>query len=169
MYLRSRLLIVGFCIVLAAVSLLLVTGKLNTCPAALIGSEQQITGPLLCQLEFFLNRYQTLLGSLIALSAAIYAVGPVWRQLRLLSVQAATDLLPHLLTEAKELAADEGFLANANDVASRLHAARECSRDPQSPRMSELAMQLARFNRSDKRLCRADRVGLLINSQVGSP
>jgi hypothetical protein len=130
MSLRSGLLIVGLGIVLAAASLLLVTGKLDTCPAALIGSEHQTTGPLLCQLEFFLNRYQTLLGSLIALSAAVYAVGPVWRQLRLLSVQAASDLLPRLREEAEELSADEGCMANAGHIAAKLHTAQQYARDP---------------------------------------
>jgi hypothetical protein len=132
MLLRSAiLLVIG--IVSAVVVVLIVSGRLATCPAALIGLDHQMAGPVLCQLEFFLNRYQTLLGSLIALCAAIYAVRPVWRQLRLVSVQAATDLLPHLRQEADELGADEGFLGGASQIAAKLRMTEACANDPRRP------------------------------------
>src|SRR5271165_7334608 len=100
--LRLRLLLALICLLGAAIGLLVATGRLDACALAVIGTDRQVGGPLLCKFEFFLNRYQTLVGSLIALGAALYAVSPVWRQLRLVSVQAATDLLPHLHQEASE-------------------------------------------------------------------
>jgi len=131
--LRLRLLLALICLLGAAIGLLVATGRLDACALAVIGTDRQVGGPLLCKFEFFLNRYQTLVGSLIALGAALYAVSPVWRQLRLVSVQAATDLLPHLHQEASEIAADVACLASASKIENQLRAALELGRDPQRP------------------------------------
>jgi hypothetical protein len=120
-------------LVLAAISLLVSTGVVATCPATLLGTERQLSGSQLCTVEFFLNRYQTLLGAMIALMAALYAVSPVWRQLRLVSVQAATDLLPHLHDEAAEIAVDETFLTTATQIEQQLVAAQESVGRPGNP------------------------------------
>jgi hypothetical protein len=53
--------------------------------------------------------------------------------LRLVSVQAATDLLPHLRQEADELSADESFLSGASQVAAKLRTAQEYVKDPRRP------------------------------------
>jgi hypothetical protein len=82
MRIRFRWLLIPAGLVLAAISLLVATGAVATCPATLLGTERQLSGSKLCAVEFFLNRYQTLLGAMIALMAALYAVSPVWRQLR---------------------------------------------------------------------------------------
>jgi len=47
--------------------------------------------------EYWLNRYQTLIGALIALFAALYAVGPVKKQIAIQSRQSALDLRDRLL------------------------------------------------------------------------
>jgi hypothetical protein len=126
------LLILGV-LVLVAAGLLFVTGTIAACPAPLLATERQLSGPPLCTFEFFLNRYQILLASLIALTAALCAVAPVWRQLRLLSVQAATDLLPQLRQEAADIAADEAFLATAGQIEQHLVAAGELVCGPANP------------------------------------
>jgi hypothetical protein len=125
-----RLLLAILCLSLAAIVILLATGRIALCPIEMIGAAQQSTGPLACRVEFFINRYQALLGSLIALTAALYAVAPVWRQLRLISVQAATDLLPRLHDEAAEIIEDEVFLVSARQIEQELSAVQQYARDP---------------------------------------
>jgi hypothetical protein len=111
------LLVVAF---IAAITVLIAAGVVKECPLALFGSEHEADAGALCRAEFLLNRYQALVAALIALAAAIYAVRPVWQQLRVLSVQAASDLLPNLRHEESELSEDEGFLAIAGRVADGL-------------------------------------------------
>jgi hypothetical protein len=115
---------------LIIVALCLADGIIDVCPLPLIGSEHPPNAPVLCVLEYFLNRYQALIGALIALAAAIYAARPVWQQLRLVSVQAATDLIPHLRDEADEYLSDEQFLARVRDIIGRMELAVECMDDP---------------------------------------
>jgi hypothetical protein len=125
MSLRSRLrlgllLVVAF---VAAITVLIAAGIVKECPLALFGSEHEADAGALCRAEFLLNRYQALVAALIALAAAIYAARPVWQQLRLVRVQAASDLLPRLQQEAEEISADEGCVAVANQIVDRLRAA----------------------------------------------
>ena len=122
MSLRSRLglrllLVVA---IVAALAVLTFVGVVKECPVGMFGSEHEADGGALCRAEFLLNRYQALFGALVALGAAIYAVRPVWQQLRVLSVQAASDLLPNLRHEENELSEDEGFFAIAGRVADGL-------------------------------------------------
>jgi hypothetical protein len=125
MSLRSRLglrllLVVA---IVAALAVLIFLGVVKECPIAMFGTDREAGGGVLCRAEFLLNRYQALIAALIALAAAIYAARPVWQQLRLMRVQAATSLFPRLQEEAEELSADEGCLAAAVQIVERLRAA----------------------------------------------
>jgi hypothetical protein len=120
MSLRLGLALSLLALIAVAIAVLIATGAVKECPVALFGSEHEVDSGALCRTEFLLNRYQALIGALIALGAAIYATRPVWHQLRLLSVQAASDLLPRLKEEAEELSADEGLVATARQIVSKL-------------------------------------------------
>jgi hypothetical protein len=61
-------------------------------------------------LEFFLNRYQSLLGVFVAFVAAIIAVRPVWRQVRLMNQQAAAQLAPLLKIDIANVDRDRSII-----------------------------------------------------------
>jgi hypothetical protein len=70
--------------------------------------------------EFFLNRYQTLLGIGGALAAAIIAAAPVWRQVKLTGMQAALQLQPVIVAMEAEIADDLRIVEEAIIIERRI-------------------------------------------------
>lgn len=70
--------------------------------------------------EFFLNRYQTLLGIAGALVAAGIAAAPVWRQVKLSGMQAALQLQPVIEAMEEEIGDDSRIVASIVVIKRRL-------------------------------------------------
>jgi hypothetical protein len=119
---RSNLLVALLTIALVAIAFVILFGLVG-CPIALVGLEHEAASGAACHVEFLVNRYQTVVAAAIALLAAYYAGRPVWRQLRLLRVQAASELLPRLEQEASELSSDEILVVAAKRIADNLGGA----------------------------------------------
>ncbi len=70
--------------------------------------------------EFFLNRYQTLLGVAGALVAAGMAAAPVWRQVKLSGMQAALQLQPVIEAMEEEIGDDSRIVASIIIIERRI-------------------------------------------------
>jgi hypothetical protein len=70
--------------------------------------------------EFFLNRYQTLLGIAGALAAAFIAAAPVWRQVGLSGMQAALQLQPVIEGMEKEIRSDSDIVLSIGAIERRI-------------------------------------------------
>ncbi len=69
--------------------------------------------------EFFLNRYQTVIGIVAALVAAALTARPVWRQLQEMQRQSATQIVVLLRTQHAVVAADDEISGRALDLAEQ--------------------------------------------------
>lgn len=89
--------------------------------AAAIVALTGVSGPLLSENQSkgmyeILKDWQTLIGVLVAVAIGYVAVLPVWRQVRIMSSQAAIQMLPVIYAEANELDRDRGTLDKIRDV-----------------------------------------------------
>jgi len=92
-------------------------GTVDLCSLSQAGALSGAEAPALCHIEFWLNRYQTLIAALIALGAAMYAGRAAWSQLQATERQLAVllgDLPPDIWVDWEwELDTDEGRLEPA--------------------------------------------------------
>lgn len=89
--------------------------------AAVLTAWLGVAGPIGGQTLYdFAKEWQTLIAALVALAAAVLALWPVWRQVRVQSAQAAMQLLPVLAEEADAIDHDRQFLYWSTELQTRL-------------------------------------------------
>jgi hypothetical protein len=92
----------------------------DACAYATVLSQSTTVFSNLACFEFYLNRYQTLVGIAGALVAAAIAASPVWRQVKLSGMQAALQLQPVIEKMEQEIGGDFALLELVGQIEKKL-------------------------------------------------
>jgi hypothetical protein len=105
-----RLAVLAAVLPLALIALAIETGNIDLCSPAEAAGPLKPGDPAACFIEFWLNRYQTMISAFVALFAAFVAANPSWRQLAVLT----GDVPPDFWVDwSLEPGSGEGQLENA--------------------------------------------------------